>query len=117
MLEAFSFCDGRLEFIIRSLEFGGALLNARFKLVMGAAQIVLGAPPLDKLANFAADGGHHVQKIRLWFHSLRCEKFEDSNEIASTLDRKSHGTLQTGCNRGIMSRQIMFLRDIGQPHR
>src|SRR5262249_39261987 len=65
MFETSSFSNGGLKFVVSGLELCGALLNACFELVVGAAQIVLSATALNELAKFAADGGHHVQQIRL----------------------------------------------------
>jgi hypothetical protein len=42
------------------------------------------------LADLAADGGHHVQEIRIIIHVPGSEEFKDTQDAAGTLHRKSH---------------------------
>ena len=91
VLEAFAIVNSCLERGVGSLEFGSALLHAHFQFVVRATQSFLGAAALDELANFAADGGHHIQQRGVLAHFAASEELEHAEKVIPTLNREGNG--------------------------
>src|ERR1043165_7935765 len=79
VFEPFSLVDCILKVEVSGFQFGGAFLHTHFEFIVGAPQVILRSTALDELANFAADGSHHVQQIRIVLHALKSKKFENAN--------------------------------------
>ena len=57
-----AFAYGRFQPQVGSLKLSGALLHTRLQFLMRPKEIFLGSPPLDELAEFTANGRHHIQQ-------------------------------------------------------
>ena len=82
---------------------------------MGAAQFFLGIATLNELADFTANGRHHIKQGGIERHDAAGEKLEHAKEFIRALDGESQGAAQLGFGRDAMTEQVSISGQFTNP--
>ena len=78
-------------------------------------RLLLGAPPLDHLADLAADHLERGEQVRVGLDRLVGEELHHANDAARAPEREAERRVQPLVARGIGAGEVRVRRDVGDP--